>query len=106
MYSRRPSVQVHNDLSTMRVDYVIVSHELCFNKTQKGHYLVDFWDELEPDLKHESQLCRELFSNAFTSFLKVYENKKFIVVRIFSENLSDFSDIKLLPSKFRTTQLY
>ncbi|XP_063706068.1 C-mannosyltransferase dpy-19 homolog [Culicoides brevitarsis] len=106
MYSRRPSVQVHNDLSTMRVDYVIVSHELCFNKTQKGNYLVDFWDKLEPDLKHEPQLCRELFANAFTSFLKVYENKKFIVVRVFSENLSDFSDIKLLPSKYRTTQLY
>lgn len=106
MYSRRPSVQVHNDLSTMRVDYVIVSHELCFNKTQKEHYLLDFWDGLEPELKHESQLCRDLFSNAFTSFLKVYENKKFIVVRIFSENLSDFSDIELLPAKYRKTQLY
>lgn len=105
MYSRKPSIEVHNDLSTMRVDYVIVSYDLCYNKTEKGNYLINFWDEMEPELTHESQLCHELFSNAFTSFLKVYENKKFIVVRIFSENLSDFSDIKLLPSKYRT-QLY
>uniref|UniRef100_A0A336KN49 CSON013616 protein n=1 Tax=Culicoides sonorensis TaxID=179676 RepID=A0A336KN49_CULSO len=106
MYSRRNSIEVHNDLSTMRVDYVIVSHELCYNKTEKGHFMVDFWDKLEPELQQDTQVCRLLFTNTFTSFLKVYENKKFIVVRIFSENLSDFSDIKLLPNNYRTTQLY
>lgn len=99
-------MEVHNDLSTMRVDYVIVSYDLCYNILENGKRIVDYWDKIDVEHRGNPELCHELFTNSFTSFLKVYENKKYVVVRIFSENLSDFSDIKLLPSKYRSTQIH
>lgn len=99
IYSRRPSIEVHNELSDIKVNYLIVSRELCQNNR-----LLNYWDTTEPEYRNETLLCEDLFATrSFNNiFLKVYQSHAYIVVKVYSETINDFSDFNLLPSNFRS----
>ncbi|CRK95297.1 CLUMA_CG008681, isoform A [Clunio marinus] len=87
IFSKRLSTEVYNQLVKLRVQYVVISYESCFMGSQDGIRLIDIYDYLEPENYDKKAFCVSLFQKHHPTFLKVFENVKYIVVQIFSQSI-------------------
>lgn len=87
IFSKRQSTEIYNQLVKLRVQYVVISYESCFVGSKEGLRLIDIFDYLEPDNYDKKAFCVSLFQKHNPTFLKVFENVKYIVIQIFSQSI-------------------
>lgn len=47
----------------------------------------EIWDAIDPENKNNLQFCADLFQKTNPSFLKVFVNDKYLVIKIFSQTV-------------------
>lgn len=87
IFSKRLSTDIYNQLVKLRVQYVVISYESCFIGSKEGLRLIDIFDYLEPENYDKKAFCVSLFQKNNPTFLKVFENVKYIVIQIFSQSI-------------------
>lgn len=87
IYSKRLSTDIYNQLVKLRVQYVVISYESCFTGSKEGLRIIDIFDYLEPENYDKKAFCVSLFQKNNPTFLKVFENIKYIVIQIFSQSI-------------------
>lgn len=87
IFSKKLSTEIYNNLVKLRVQYVVVSYDSCFVGSSEGVRLIDIFDYLDPDNYEKKAFCVSLFQNHNPTFLKVFENVKYIVIQIFSQSI-------------------
>jgi Q-cell neuroblast polarisation len=87
IFSKRLSTDIYNQLVKLRVQYVVISYESCFVGSKDGLRLIDIFDYLEPENYDKKAFCVSLFQKHNPTFLKVFENVKYIVIQIFSQSI-------------------
>lgn len=87
IFSKRLSTEIYNQLVKLRVQYVVISYESCFVGSKEGLRLIDIFDYFEPDNYDKKAFCVSLFQKHNPTFLKVFENVKYIVIQIFSQSI-------------------
>lgn len=87
IFSKRLSTDIYNQLVKLRVQYVVISYESCFIGSKEGLRLIDIFDYLEPENYDKKAFCVSLFQKHNPTFLKVFENVKYIVIQIFSQSI-------------------
>lgn len=87
IFSKRLSTEIYNQLVKLRVQYVVISYESCFVGSKEGLRLIDIFDYLEPENYDKKAFCMSLFQKNNPTFLKVFENVKYIVIQIFSQSI-------------------
>lgn len=85
IFSKRLSTDIYNQLVKLRVQYVVISYESCFVGSKMR--LTDIFDYLEPENYDKKAFCVSLFQKNNPTFLKVFENVKYIVIQIFSQSI-------------------
>lgn len=93
IFSKRLSTDIYNQLVKLRVQYVVISYDSCFVGSKMR--LTDIFDYLEPENYEKKAFCVSLFQKNNPTFLKVFENVKYIVIQIFSQSIQlEFPDKK------------
>lgn len=87
IFSKRTSTEVYNQLVKLRVQYVVIPYETCFLASKDGVRLIDIFDYIEPENYDKKAFCVSLFQKTNPTFLKVFENMKYIVIQIFSQSI-------------------
>lgn len=87
IFSKRLSTDIYNQLVKLRVQYVVISYDSCFVGSKEGLRLIDIFDYLEPENYEKKAFCVSLFQKHNPTFLKVFENVKYIVIQIFSQSI-------------------
>ena len=87
IFSKRLSTDIYNQLVKLRVQYVVISYDSCFIGSNEGLRLIDIFDYLEPENYDKKAFCVSLFQKHNPTFLKVFENVKYIVIQIFSQSI-------------------
>lgn len=87
IFSKRQSTDVYNQLVKLRVQYVVIPYESCFIASKDGVRLIDIFDYIEPENYDKKAFCVSLFQKSNPSFMKVFENVKYIVIQIFSQSI-------------------
>lgn len=87
IYSKRSSTDIYNQLVKLRVQYVVISYESCFLGSKDGVRLVDIYDYFESEHYDKKPFCMSMFQKNNPTFLKVFENVKYIVIQIFSQSI-------------------
>lgn len=88
IFSKRLSTDIYNQLVKLRVQYVVISYDSCFVGSKEGGLrLIDIFDYLEPENYEKKAFCVSLFQKHNPTFLKVFENVKYIVIQIFSQSI-------------------
>lgn len=87
IFSKRLPTEIYNNLVKLRVQFVVVSYDSCFLGSSEGLRLIDIFDYLDPDNYDKKAFCVSLFQNNNPTFLKVFENVKYIVIQIFSQSI-------------------
>lgn len=87
IFSKRQSTEVYNQLVKLRVQYVVIPYESCFVASKDGVRLIDIFDYIEPENYDKKAFCVSLFQKSNPSFMKVFENVKYIVIQIFSQSI-------------------
>lgn len=87
IYSKRASTDIYNQLVKLRVQYVVISYESCFLGSKDGVRLVDIYDYFESEHHDKKAFCMSMFQKNNPTFLKVFENVKYIVIQIFSQSI-------------------
>ncbi|XP_075212295.1 protein C-mannosyl-transferase DPY19L1 [Lycorma delicatula] len=82
MFSRRSPEKVFKTLSSLKVDYLIVSNDWCTRETRNGCNMVDLWDIEEPENKEKPQLCLQLIFGSALPFHRVFTNDEYTVLRL------------------------
>jgi Q-cell neuroblast polarisation len=68
----------------MKVQYMIIPYSDCFNASSTGIKIADIWDYVDQENRNNIQFCVELYKKINPSFLKVYENDKYLIIKMFS----------------------
>lgn len=87
VFSKQSSTDVYNQLVKLRVQYVVIPYESCFLASKEGIRLTDIFDYIEPENYDKKAFCVSLFQKTNPTFLKVFENLKYIVIQIFSQSI-------------------
>jgi hypothetical protein len=87
IYSKRSSTDIYNQLVKLRVQYVVISYESCFIGSKDGIRLIDIFDYFESENYDKKAFCMSMFQKNNPTFLKVFENVKYIVIQIFSQSI-------------------
>lgn len=87
IYSKRSSTDIYNTLVKLRVQYVVISYESCFIGSKDGIRLIDIYDYFESENYDKKAFCMSMFQKNNPTFLKVFENVKYIVIQIFSQSI-------------------
>ncbi|KAG5673624.1 hypothetical protein PVAND_003653 [Polypedilum vanderplanki] len=87
IFSKRQSTEVYNQLVKLRVQFVVIPYESCFLSSKDGVRLIDIFDYIEPENYDKKAFCVSLFQKTNPTFLKVFENVKYIVIQIFSQSI-------------------
>lgn len=88
IFSKRSSTDIYNNLVKLRVQYVVIPYETCFLASKNdGVRVIDIFDYIEPENYDKKAFCVSLFQKSNPTFLKVFENSKYIVIQIFSQSI-------------------
>lgn len=88
IFSKRSSTDIYNNLVKLRVQYVVIPYETCFLASKNdGVRVIDIFDYIEPENYDKKAFCVSLFQKSNPTFLKVFENVKYIVIQIFSQSI-------------------
>ncbi|XP_004518866.1 C-mannosyltransferase dpy-19 homolog [Ceratitis capitata] len=95
VFSRQQSSDIYNQCSQLKVQYLIISLQDCNNDIRDECDLLSIWDDMQPSYRKYPQFCSELAHKNIPSFLKVFSNDFYGIIKMFSQSVQ----INLKPSK-------
>ncbi|XP_067642145.1 C-mannosyltransferase dpy-19 homolog [Eurosta solidaginis] len=87
VFSRQQSPDIYNLYSQLKVQYLIISIQDCKNEVSDECDLLSIWDDLQPSFRKYPQFCSELASRNIPSFLKVFSNDYYGIIKMFSQSV-------------------
>lgn len=87
VFSRQQSSEIYNQCSQLKIQYLILSFNDCSNAANDECDILTIWDEMQPAYRKYPQFCSELASKNVPSFLKVFSNKYYGIIKMFSQSV-------------------
>ncbi|KAH8420452.1 hypothetical protein KR009_010563 [Drosophila setifemur] len=87
VYSRQQSSDIYNQCAQLKIQYLIISLDECTNEVRDDCDLLSIWDEKQPAYRKYPQFCHELLHKNVPSFLKVYANEHYAIIKMFSQSV-------------------
>ncbi|RZF49142.1 hypothetical protein LSTR_LSTR008428 [Laodelphax striatellus] len=82
IYSRKPPEEVFKTLSSLGVEYVVLSRSWCYRESSSGCKMSDLWDVEDPDNQGKPEVCKQLISDTPLPFLREFSNQEYTVLRL------------------------
>nr|XP_016923421.1 C-mannosyltransferase dpy-19 homolog [Drosophila suzukii] len=87
VYSRQQSSDIYNQCAQLKIQYLIISLDECTNEVRDDCDLLSIWDDKQPAYQKYPQFCHELLHKNVPSFLKVYANDHYGIIKMFSQSV-------------------
>ncbi|EDW82798.1 uncharacterized protein Dwil_GK10186 [Drosophila willistoni] len=87
VYSRQQSSDIYNQCSQLKIQYLIISLDECTNEVRDDCDILSIWDDKQPTYRNYPQFCHELLHKNVPSFLKVYANDNYGIIKMFSQSV-------------------
>ncbi|XP_052855742.1 C-mannosyltransferase dpy-19 homolog [Drosophila gunungcola] len=87
VYSRQQSSDIYNQCAQLKIQYLIISLDECTNEVRDDCDLLAIWDDKQPAYQKYPQFCHELLHKNVPSFLKVYANEHYGIIKMFSQSV-------------------
>ncbi|XP_020805189.1 C-mannosyltransferase dpy-19 homolog [Drosophila serrata] len=87
VYSRQQSSDIYNQCAQLKIQYLIISLDECTNEVRDDCDLLAIWDDKQPAYRRYPQFCHELLHKNVPSFLKVYANENYGIIKMFSQSV-------------------
>lgn len=87
VYSRQQSSDIYNQCAQLKIQYLIISLDECTNEVSDDCDILSIWDEKQPAFRKYPQFCHELLHKNVPSFLKVYANEHYGIIKMFSQSV-------------------
>ncbi|XP_017074253.1 C-mannosyltransferase dpy-19 homolog [Drosophila eugracilis] len=87
VYSRQQSSDIYNQCAQLKIQYLIISLDECTNEVRDDCDLLAIWDDKQPAYQKYPQFCHELLHKNVPSFLKVYTNDHYGIIKMFSQSV-------------------
>ncbi|XP_050328547.1 C-mannosyltransferase dpy-19 homolog isoform X1 [Bactrocera neohumeralis] len=99
VFSRQQSSDIYNQYSQLKVQYLIISLQDCSNEIRDECDLLSIWDDLQPSNRKYPQFCSELANKNIPSFLKVFSNDYYGIIKMFSQSVQINLKLSKMPEK-------
>ncbi|XP_053948337.1 C-mannosyltransferase dpy-19 homolog [Anastrepha ludens] len=99
VFSRQQSSDIYNQCSQLKVQYLIISIHDCSNEIRDECDLLSIWDDIQPSYRKYPQFCSELASKNIPSFLKVFSNDYYGIIKMFSQSVQINLKHSKMPEK-------
>lgn len=100
VFSRQQSSEIYNQCSQLKIQYLILSFNDCSNAANDECDILTIWDEMQPAYRKYPQFCSELASKNVPSFLKVFSNKNYGIIKMFSQSVQLNLKQNKMPEKY------
>ncbi|XP_055911172.1 C-mannosyltransferase dpy-19 homolog [Eupeodes corollae] len=100
VFSRQQSSEIYNQCSQLKIQYLILSFSDCSNAANDECDILTIWDEMQPAYRKYPQFCSELASKNVPSFLKVFSNKYYGIIKMFSQSVQLNLKQNKMPEKY------
>ncbi|KAH8238605.1 hypothetical protein KR032_011294 [Drosophila birchii] len=87
VYSRQQSSDIYNQCAQLKIQYLIISLDECTNEVRDDCDLLAIWDDKQPAYRRYPQFCHELLHKNVPSFLKVFANENYGIIKMFSQSV-------------------
>ncbi|XP_043659223.1 C-mannosyltransferase dpy-19 homolog [Drosophila teissieri] len=87
VYSRQQSSDIYNQCAQLKIQYLIISLDECTNEVRDDCDLLAIWDDEQPAYQKYPQFCHELLHKNVPSFLKVFANDHYGIIKMFSQSV-------------------
>jgi len=87
VYSRRSPKEVHNILTDMKVDYLVLSRPWCLSVSRGGCAITELWDLEDNENKHRSPVCPQLWKKP-GPFARVFSNSEYQLLQLSPHRLN------------------
>ncbi|KAH8416902.1 hypothetical protein KR222_011693 [Zaprionus bogoriensis] len=87
IYSRQQSSEIYNQCAQLKIQYLIISLDECSNEVRDDCDILSIWDDKQPAFRKYPQFCHELLNKNVPSFLKVYANDNYGIIKMFSQSV-------------------
>eukprot|EP00099_Drosophila_melanogaster_P017350 NP_573317.1 uncharacterized protein Dmel_CG6659, isoform A [Drosophila melanogaster] len=87
VYSRQQSSDIYNQCAQLKIQYLIISLDECTNEVRDDCDLLAIWDDKQPAYQKYPQFCHELLHKNVPSFLKVFANDHYGIIKMFSQSV-------------------
>ncbi|KAH8385452.1 hypothetical protein KR093_002225 [Drosophila rubida] len=87
VYSRQQSSDIYNQCAQLKIQYLIISLDECTNEVRDDCDILSIWDDKQPAFRKYPQFCHELLNKNVPSFLKVYANENYGIIKMFSQSV-------------------
>jgi len=89
VFSRMSKEEVHRNLASLKVEYLILHAGWCLSVERNGCALTEVWDQEDPGLKNigKEPLCPQLWHKTPLPFVKLFKNNEYAVLRVSNKHI-------------------
>ncbi|XP_061401856.1 C-mannosyltransferase dpy-19 homolog [Musca vetustissima] len=99
IFSRQQSSDIYNQCSQLKIQYLIITVKDCENHISDECDLLSIWDDMQPAYRKYPQFCSELAVKNIPSFLKVFTNDYYAIIKMFSQSVQINLKYNKMPEK-------
>uniref|UniRef100_A0A1I8Q8M3 C-mannosyltransferase dpy-19 n=1 Tax=Stomoxys calcitrans TaxID=35570 RepID=A0A1I8Q8M3_STOCA len=99
IFSRQQSSDIYNQCSQLKIQYLIITVNDCENHISDECDLLSIWDDVQPAYRKYPQFCSELAIKNIPSFLKVFTNDYYAIIKMFSQSVQINLKYNKMPEK-------
>uniref|UniRef100_A0A1I8N6G9 Uncharacterized protein n=1 Tax=Musca domestica TaxID=7370 RepID=A0A1I8N6G9_MUSDO len=99
IFSRQQSSDIYNQCSQLKIQYLIITVKDCENHISNECDLLSIWDDMQPAYRKYPQFCSELAVKNIPSFLKVFTNDYYAIIKMFSQSVQINLKYNKMPEK-------
>ncbi|XP_075156429.1 C-mannosyltransferase dpy-19 homolog [Haematobia irritans] len=99
IFSRQQSSDIYNQCSQLKIQYLIITVNDCENHISDECDLLSIWDDVQPAYRKYPQFCSELAVKNIPSFLKVFTNDYYAIIKMFSQSVQINLKYNKMPEK-------